>query len=217
MTDLQTLLSTAALSDSSAYASAAVADADVLRGHRALARRKLKQRAGRSALLGAVVVAGVGVVQLQHGSSAPATRATPSTQQAASATALVAYTGKQPAGFTVDAVPAGWTIQSVNTYALTIARVGATDLDPSSYASKLVVMLKSKAVPIPTAGTPVAVGTGRGVISYFDPSAAQLFFKDSTGRVLDIQVPPSLHWSAAQIGQFGASVHANSGAATTAG
>ena len=215
MTDLQTLLSTAALPDSSAYASAAVADADVLRGHRALARRKLKQRAGRSMLLGAVVVAGVGVVQLQNGSSAPSTQAQRATHE--TATALVAYTGKQPAGFTVDAVPSGWTIQSVNTYALTIARVGTTDVDPSSYAGKLVVMLKSKAVTMPTAGTPVAVGSGQGVISYFDPRAAQLFYKDSAGRVLDIQVPPSLHWSAAQIGKFGASIHANSGAATTAG
>jgi hypothetical protein len=213
MTDVETLLSTAALSDSTAYASAAVADADVLRGHRALARRKIKQRAGRSVLLGAVVLAGVGVVQLQSGgSSAP----TP-TQQAASGTALVAYTGTQPAGFTIDAVPAGWTIQHVDKLALTLAQKDTTDLDPSSFAGKLVVMLKSRDVPMPTAGTRVSVGSTQGIISYFDPSAAQLFFKDSAGHVLDIQVPPSLHWSAAQIGAFGASVHANAGAVTTVG
>jgi hypothetical protein len=210
MTDLQTLLSTAALTDSTAYASAAVADADVLRGHRALARRKIKQRAGRSVLLGAVVLAGVGVVQLQHDSSA-------SPKQGAAATALVAYTGKQPAGFTVDAVPSGWTIQHVDTYSLTIAQVKSTDLNPSSFGGKLVVMLKSRDVPMPTAGTRVAIGSGQGIISYFDPTAAQLFFKDAAGHVLDIQVPPSLHWSAAQIGRFGASVHADSGAKTTVG
>jgi hypothetical protein len=211
MTDLQTLLSTAALPDASEYASAAVADADVLRGHRALARRKLKQRAGRSVLLGAVVVAGVGAVQLQSGSSST------HKQETATSTALVAYTGKQPAGFTVDAVPSGWAIQGVNNYSLAIAQVKSTDLDPSSFDGKLVVMLKSRDVPMPTSGTRVSVGSAQGVISYFDPSAAQLFFKDSAGRVLDIQVPPSLHWSAAQIGKFGASVHANSDAATSTG
>jgi hypothetical protein len=70
-------------------------------------------------------------------------------------------------------------------------------------------MLMSKDGSVPTTGSPVAVGSRSGVISHLDPSTAQLFFTDAAGHVLDIQVPASLHWTDAQIGQFGAAVHVN--------
>lgn len=43
-------------------------------------------------------------------------------------------------------------------------------------------------------------------------STAHLYFTDSVGHRLVVQVPAALHWSDAQIGQFGAAVHANANA-----
>jgi hypothetical protein len=205
MTDLQALLLDAGRPG--AEPSAHVVDDDLARGRRALARRRLRRGGTRSVLAAAAAVGTLFVVQAQGVSPSPthtATRSVPT-----SSIKLVAYTGTQPEGYTVDSVPAGWEIQGVNNYALTIAAVGDPDRQVDSFAGKLVVMLLSKDGSIPTTGSRVAVGSGYGVVSHFDLSTAQLFFTDAAGHVLDIQVPVALHWTDAQIGQFGAAVHVN--------
>jgi hypothetical protein len=213
MTDLQTLLFDAGRPG--AEPSAHVVDGDLARGRRALARRRLRRGGTRTLLVAAAAVGSLVVVQAQGVSQSPKHSATPSVRT--SPIKLVAYTGTQPEGYTVDSVPAGWEIQGVNNYVLTIAAVGDPDRQVDSFAGKLVVMLMSKDGSIPTTGSRVAVGSGSGIVSHLDPSAAQLFFTDAGGHVLDIQVPPTLHWTDAQMGQFGAAVHVNPTAQNGAG
>ncbi|MCW2571205.1 MAG: hypothetical protein JWO88_1263 [Frankiales bacterium] len=208
MTDLQTLLLDAG--QPGAEPSANVVDEDLARGRRALAHRRLRRGGTRTVLAAAAAVGALFVVQAQGVSPSPAHTATG--PAGTSSIKLVAYTGTQPAGYTVDAVPAGWEIQGVNNYVLTIAAAGNPDRLVDSFAGKLVVMLLSKDASIPTTGSRVAVGSSSGVVSHFDPSTAQLFFTDAAGHVLDIQVPAALRWTDAQIGQFGAAVHVNASA-----
>src|SRR5579859_507440 len=89
-----------------------VAAADVARGRRALGQRHRRRIAG---LGGAVaVVAGLAVAVSQPGARTPSagtpTASTPSAVTRTAAIQLTAYTGAQPVGFQVAAVPAGWTI-----------------------------------------------------------------------------------------------------------
>jgi hypothetical protein len=52
---------------------------------------------------------------------------------------LVAYTGAQPPGYTVQVIPAGWVIQGSNPFALVIAPANAASKDPDAWIGKLVV------------------------------------------------------------------------------
>jgi hypothetical protein len=216
MTDIDTLLAQAAQSPV-APASKSTVDADVARGHRALVHRNLRRLGTRTALAAVVAVGVVGAVHVSSGSSGTTSATTTPTTHVSGvepnaanpSIKLVAYTGSQPDGYTVDSVPAGWEIQGVNNLALDIAPVGFADKDLNSFAGKLVVMLMSKDEKPPTTGVPVNVGVpGTGRISHFNPGPI-LTFQDSAGHWLDIQVPASLHWSDAQVAAFGAAVHAN--------
>jgi hypothetical protein len=217
MTDLQTLLLDAGRPG--AEPSAQVVDDDLTRGRRALTRRRLRRSGTRSVVVAAAAVGSLLVVQAQGG--APSSRTHTAIQSVRPpapkpvhnpSIRLVAYTGTQPEGYTVDSVPAGWEIQGVNNYVLTIAAVGNPDKAVDSFLGKLAVMLMSKDGSIPTTGNHVAVGSTTGIVSHVDPTTAQLFFTDDKGHVLDIQVPAALHWTDAQIGQFGAAVHVNASA-----
>lgn len=235
MTDLETMLSDAGRARSAHATPDGVVDEDISRGRRALARRRMRQGGTRFAVVAALIAGAFVVVQPKDNGTTeiatpPATNAdtsagAPSVDAPAVATPsikLVAYTGAQPAGYTVAMVPDGWEIQGVDNYALTIARKGDPDTHINSFVGKLVVMLQSKDEDDRTDGTEVAVGTatGRivrgdggmapdGTITEGDQDAARLFFKDSAGHRLVIQVPAALHWSDAQIAEFGAAVHAN--------
>lgn len=105
-----------------------VAAADIARGRRALGQRHRRRVAG---LGGAVaVVAGLAVVISQPGagthSAGPPTASTPSAVTRTSAIQLTAYTGAQPAGFQVAAVPTGWTIVFSDDYSFVVAPPGAS-------------------------------------------------------------------------------------------
>jgi len=103
-----------------------IAAADVARGRRALNQRHRRRVAG---LGGAVaVVAGLAVVISQPsgpGRSAPSA-STPSAITRASTIQLTAYTGTQPTGFRVAAVPTGWTVVSSDDYSFVVAPPGAS-------------------------------------------------------------------------------------------
>jgi hypothetical protein len=217
MTDLDTLLSQAAQSPVPP-ASDSTVDADVARGRRALVHRKMRRTGTRSALAAVVAVGTFAAVHTSSGSGgtsiakAPTTTPTAGAQPTAANLSinLVAYTGTQPDGYTVDSVPAGWEIQGVDNFALDIAPVGFADKDLNNFVGKLVVMLMSKDQKPPTTGVPVDVGVpGTGRISHFNPGEPILTFQDSAGHWLDIQVPASLHWTDADVTAFGAAVHAN--------
>jgi hypothetical protein len=104
-----------------------VVAADVARGRRALGQRHRRRIAG---LGGAVaVVAGLAVAVSQpgastHSASTP-TASTPSAITQTSGIQLTAYTGTQPVGFRVNAVPAGWTVVSSDDYSFVVAPPGS--------------------------------------------------------------------------------------------
>ena len=166
MTDLQTLLLDAGRAG--AEPPAYVVDDDLARGRRALVRRRLRRGGSRSLLVAAAAIGSLAVVQAPGVSPSPTHTATRSA--ATAPIELVAYTGTQPEGYTVDSVPTGWEIQGVNNFVLTIAAIGDPDRQVDSFAGKLVVMLLSKDGSIPTTGSQVAVGSRSGVISHIDPS-----------------------------------------------
>ncbi|BEP16510.1 hypothetical protein acdb102_48210 [Acidothermaceae bacterium B102] len=224
MTDLETLLSNAG--QHPGPSDPALVDADVARGRRALTHRRMRRTGTRSLLVGALAVGSFAVVQNQGGhpgttaAKAPTTVVTKTTTKTTNkattgttkiaAIKLVAYTGSQPEGYTVDSVPSGWEIQGVNNYGLVIAPVGFGDTDVSSFEGKIVVMLLSHdAKPLTASeGDQVAVGSGTGIVSNFDrKDGLQLSYQDANGHQVMIQAPLSLHWTDAQLGQFAAGVH----------
>jgi len=220
MTDLETLFEAARTTQT---APPETVDADVARGLRALNRRRIR-RAPVAA--GLAVVTGLGVfavVQGQTRSSGPSTSASSDQRTGGTSSAgsgsieLVAYTGAQPQGYTVDSVPAGWEIQGVDNYVLAIAPIGDADQNLDSFGGKLVVMLRSQDDKDVRTGDQVMIGSAPGVIDHSDASTAQLFFDDAAGHRVDIQVPSSLHWSNAQMAAFATSVHVNATAVAGVG
>jgi hypothetical protein len=221
MTDLDTLLSQAAHSPAGPVPDGVV-DADLVRGRRALNHRRMRRTGTRSVLAGALAIGAFAAYspgthpatsttagKPATGAKTPTLTTTKSTVGAAPAgIKLVAWTGEQPKGYTVDSVPAGWEIQGVDNFTLDIAPVGFPDQDISDFVGKLVVMLASKDETGTPTGTPVSVNGRPGVVNHDeDAVASTLSFTDAAGHKLDIQVPPALHWTDAQIAAFGASVH----------
>ncbi|PZS27194.1 MAG: hypothetical protein DLM59_16850 [Pseudonocardiales bacterium] len=212
MTDLHTMLTRAGRPGAAVPND--VVDADVARGQRALTRRRMRRGGTRVAL---VAAAAVGAIVLVNQPGAPSAQAPPAAGRAARTVVppqarpikLVDYTGRQPDGYTVDSVPAGWEIQGVNDFVLTIGAVGDPDKNVDSFVGKLVVMLASTDETPLTTGTRVVVGAGTGLVSRDDPATALLSFRDAAGHWIDVQVPAALHWTDAQIGAFGGAVHVN--------
>ncbi|GAA3610991.1 hypothetical protein GCM10022223_28860 [Kineosporia mesophila] len=97
---------------------------DLALGRQALARQHTR-RFGRRVLIPvglAAAAAGVVAVSVLGGPGGGSGDAT-------SGISLIAYTGEQPAGFTVDEVPDGWEIQEVNEVYILVAPVGAANQD----------------------------------------------------------------------------------------
>lgn len=189
---------------------AAQVDADVTRGRRALHHRRARRIGTRTMLVGVLALGTVAVVHSEGGR--PSTVTARPTTQAAPAVRLVAYTGQQPAGYTVSSVPAGWEVQGVNNFTLVIAPVGFKNQRLDVFEGKLVVMLSSVDEKAPTDGVKVAVGSGTGLVSHANPGTPILYFTDAAGHLVVIQQPAALHWSDAQLAEFGAGVHVNANA-----
>ncbi|MFN2625693.1 MAG: hypothetical protein ABR520_06360 [Mycobacteriales bacterium] len=210
MTEIRDLLARAA---DPVVVSAATVDADISRARRALQHRRARRTAGSLLVVGA---AG-GALTLVR-SDTPATREpdvavarTPVVSRAPKpvatlrTTLLVAYTGAQPSGYRVKSVPQGWEIQGADPFAMTIAPVGFADQQPASFVGKLVVMLRSADDNGPPQGKPVKVGERTGYVSHAEQTAV-LTYQDARGHWIQVQVPPSLHWTDEQIASFGAGV-----------
>jgi hypothetical protein len=86
-------------------------EADLARGRRALRRRRGVQTVASAALAVAAVLAGFTFTRGAAQPDGPDGRAV-DVPAAAPATKLVAYTGEQPADFTIDKVPNGYSVRS---------------------------------------------------------------------------------------------------------
>jgi hypothetical protein len=218
MTDLHDRLGR--LVGTEAPATDAQATADLARGRQALRRRRTAKSAATGVFAVAAAAAAIAYGTADRPASHPApSAATPVTvEQPGGATAkqpdvvtakLVAYQGAQPKGYTIDKVPAGWEIQGVDNYALTIAPVNDTDKDKDSFVGKIAVMLQSKDQHGTPSGTPVKVGDKSGVLVATEglPGGKYLYVKQPNGVNLIIQIWDARGWTDDAIVQFGAGIH----------
>jgi hypothetical protein len=203
------------------------ATADLARGRLALRRRRtVKSTAtGVFAVAAATAAIAYGTADRPASHPAPSAAAPITADRPGGATAekpggtttkepavitarLVAYQGAQPKGYTIDKVPAGWEIQGVDNYVLTIAPVNAKDKDKDSFVGKIAVMLQSKDQKGTPAGTALRVGGKAGVLVTGDqPGSKSLYVKQPNGVNLIIQIWDARGWSKASIVQFGAGIH----------
>jgi hypothetical protein len=226
-------------------AGVAEADADLARGRRALRRRRAAVGGGASVF---VVAAAAAVVVASSSGAAPAKIQQPPAALPTTVTTtkgvlkqahLVAYLGKQPAGYTIDKVPSGWEIQGDNDYVLTIAPKGITDKDPLSFVGKIMIGLQSSDDHSTPQGTRVDVGSLKGVINEPDrgeapggpqptPSGVDARYQDDShsknlwvqqknGNWLQVQIWDASGWRNADITDFGAGIHVLAGAKKSVG
>jgi hypothetical protein len=203
-------------------------EADIARGHRALVRvhrRRLVRRSLLTTMSLAVVAIGV-TASMHHGTDAtgdgvgaakvPATHAAthaakrPGVPGAHNAPAvrLVAYTGTQLAGFTVDRVPDGWHLSTSTQVALNINRQGDTNNDPDVFEGKLTVLLQSRNVHgLPHHGTAVTIDGEPGVVTDQGRYGLSLTYRDTSRHTVVVQAPKVLAWSDSQVVQFAEGVH----------
>jgi hypothetical protein len=178
--------------------------ADLRRGQARLRRGRLALGAAPAAA--ATAVLGVWAAgQLPGPRPAPSVAVTVTSAPRAAAIELVAFHGDQVPGYRVAEVPAGWTIQGGNAYALVLAPEGFPDRSTDSFAGKLVVMLQSEGVALDTSGQPVRIGAGTGWFRVQEDTQL-LSFTTAGGKDVVVQAPVSLGWDAARLGQFGAGI-----------
>jgi len=225
MTNLRSLLDQAGGPASPHVPPAALVQADLARAHRGL-RRERVGRGARGGLL-AVAAAGVVAVLVQTGATpeSPATPPQGSSAAGVGKTRMIAYTGEQPAGFTLDALPRGWEVQGVDSGVLTLAPAGIADQDPNSVSGKVAVFLEA----LPAAATsdrlrPVRVGTTTGVLFESDLNTdgdrlggTTLFVAQPSGAQLAVQVWAGLGWSDTDIAALGAAIHVTDAATVSVG
>ncbi|AGL19278.1 hypothetical protein [Actinoplanes sp. N902-109] len=205
--------------------------ADIARGHKALRRRRTLQAAGGGVFAVAAVVAAMSFTAGGAPSTGGATVAQPAAPATSTATSvrtqLVAYTGKQPKGFTVDKVPDGWYIQGDNNYTLVIAprspKPGSTEPagqprvtpgdNPNDFVGKIVVMLQSKDQEVPQ-GKKIAVGdkTGMLIKAPDNTTGRTLWVAEPNDMWMLVQFWDGIGLTQDQMVDFGAGVHVHEGA-----
>jgi hypothetical protein len=189
-------------------ATEAQATADLARGRQALRRRRTVKSAATGVF--AVAAAAAAIAYGPASQHAPTVAAPVTAEQPGVVTArLVAYQGAQPKGYTIDKVPAGWEIQGVDNYVLTIAPVTAKDKEKDDFVGKIAVMLQSKDQHGTPAGTAVRVGGKPGVLVTAQdvPGSKTLYVKQPNGVNLTVQIWDARGWSDDAIVQFGAGIH----------
>ncbi|SCE71991.1 hypothetical protein GA0074695_0570 [Micromonospora viridifaciens] len=187
--------------------SAAEADADLARGRRALRRRRSVRALGTSAFAVAALAVAV-TISTQTG---PATTPPDKAPAQVIATRLVAYEGKQPQGFTIDKVPAGWEIQGGNVAHLTIAPQNAADKNPDMFVNKIAITLQSKDDHSTPTGTQLEVGGKPGVLNVV-AQGKNLWVKQPDGRWMLVQIWDAHGWTQQDIVEFADGIHVQPGA-----
>lgn len=196
-------------------------DADLARGRGALRRRRTVQAVAGSGFAVAALVIGIAVTTSGPAATTPGgERPTTSTIAAQ----LVAYTGEQPKGFTIDKVPAGWFIQADDEGALVLAPEEAKNpgpdvnpstsplFDPRSFADKIAIMLQSKDQGAPE-GEKVKAGDKDAVrVPSPDGQGFTLWIAQPDGISVLIQFWDDFGLTDAQVLELGAGVHVHEGA-----
>jgi hypothetical protein len=220
MSDLRTRLDE--IAGPAVAPSTSTVDADLSRGRRALRRRRVAHIAARSSFAAAAVLAVALAIPavFTGGSSTGGSSTSVATGGVSSRlpTQLVAYTGKQPAGFTLDQVPEGWQVQGGDQVSLTLAPTNAPNKD-GSCAGKICIFLQ-KSLPPDVPRKDVRVGDKPGVLATMKGGSSQpgtLFVKQPSGAYLTIQLWDGLNWTEKDLIQFATGVHVNDGAGLTAG
>jgi hypothetical protein len=228
MTDITELFTSVGPS-ADASQSAETVEADIARGHQALAREHRRRTIRRSMAATTAVAAAaiVAVVATQLGSSATSPKhhqtnaiqktgthvkarhpvAAKAKQRSTAPIKLVAYTGQQPKGFTVDSIPSGWFLGGVNQFALTIDPAGDQDVSASDFEGKLAVLTQSVDVHGLGGGALVSVNGEAGRITQQGKYGLNLNYTTPSGFGVDIQAPAQLNWSDAQLVAFADGVH----------
>jgi hypothetical protein len=136
----------------------------------------------------------------------------------------VSYTGKQPTGYVLEKVPAGWEIRQDDPSLLTLAPRGTAQDEAhggvTSLEGTVAVMTETDTgVPTGVKLDAVRVGDRPGVIAHMKGSGdtRTLFVKQPSGAYLVIQVWDGLGWDNGQIVKFASSVHITKDAKTSAG
>jgi hypothetical protein len=215
-------------------------EADLARGRTALTRDHRRRTIRRSMLastsVAAAVVAIVVATQLGGGAGAshhqniatktPATHTQATFPKAHKTHAhkihttpikLVAYNGKQLAGFTVDKVPDGWFLSTSTQFALLIDPQGDKDNDPNAFVGKLAVLTQSRDVHGLPNGTPVTVNGQPGVVTDQGKYGLSLTYNSPSGFGVVIQAPAALNWTDDQLVSFAEGVHVTNNAVQSRG
>ncbi|WP_456697486.1 hypothetical protein [Aeromicrobium sp. P5_D10] len=224
MTDLRTLMHEAA--GLSHDPTPSVADADLARARRVMRRR----RAGRFGVGSTLVAAAaIGTFAILAPTASPTDPDAPGITAAAppqsgSAIELVSYSGKQPTGYVLDMVPAGWQIRDDTRGLLTLAPKDAEQGDVvegmTSLEGTIAVSTQSDTgVPSGVKLDRVQVGDQEGVIAHMKGAGdtRTLFVEQASGTFLVIQVWDGLGWGNQQIANFAESVHITNDAVPSVG
>jgi hypothetical protein len=126
----------------------------------------------------------------------------------------VAYTGAQPAGFTVATIPAGYVLQGAQPTTLDIAEPSNhTPID--NFVDKLVVSLQSTDASTPSTGKHVEVNGEAGVITVSD-GVHILTYSDGSHEV-QVQTWSNIHLTDDQLVTFADGVSVTSAVQPTHG
>jgi hypothetical protein len=210
-----------------------VAAADVARGHRALSRQRHRRIAFSGAALAVVAAVGVavGLPARVDSTTHPAAAGSPATTQVTKVQ-LEAYTGAQPAGFRVAAVPAGWQVISSDRSSFVVAPPGASatasqpdsgDGQGISFVGRIAVMLQGQStMPSHSPVTEVNINGKEGRLGFAEGGTGSsrylwLIFPDAKGHKVLVQIPASVGLTNHQIVRFAQGITVTSAAVAASG
>lgn len=215
MTDLGTLMNRATAHVG--HTTATTIDDDMTRGQRA--RRARRKRLGLGGLGGVAAVLTLVIGLPSVGAVAPA-----------SAVDLVAYTGDQPEGFTIDETPEGWHLYVSDRTSLVLS----PEDDPLVHdAGSDIVLLEGRIAISLVAKTFVPTSTLESRNMTIDGTTARAYdmlsrsgtpsgtirvvVPQGKGMYLSVQLPPELNWTDAETIRFIGGIDVDENALTTAG
>jgi hypothetical protein len=202
MNDLNALLDRAA----GPASAPADPDADLTRGHRALARTR--RRRGALGLVGvaAAGIVGIGVSRVVAPDGGPTTAT--ETHRGGGVSLLSQPFASGP--YTFDRAPQGWEVQGGYPQGVTMAPIGFPDQEPLSFTGKLVILFDAN----PATGEQVALD-GRTFWVSADSDYTTIATPTRPGEprgVLRVQYPSDTGWTRETMLAFLAGVHVGQGA-----
>lgn len=222
MTDLRTLMHEA--TSLTEEPTESIADADLSRARRALRRRRAGRFGVGSTLVAAATIGAFALVSASSSPSDPSGTSVAAPDRTGSAIELVAYSGKQPTGYVLDKVPAGWHVRDDTRSLLTLAPEGSPqgDVAPGMASLEGTIAVTTQfdtGVPTGVKLDHVTVGGRAAVIAHMLGSGdtRTLFVEQEPGTFLQIQVWDGLGWGNQQIVDFAESVHITEDAQPTFG